>query len=130
MPTQAQRCLDAVRSLTRRFGYPPTVRDVANETGLSINGAVGKLSDLERQGILLWDRRASRGLVVLPVIPVGVLVPQKKGCKKAADRPAYREKVRRILADAATGTSKRELAVKYGMGIHALRRAIAHYKED
>jgi len=61
-----QRILDFVREFTRQNGYPPTIRDIGSELGISSTSVVNyNLKVLEREGYIQRDREVSRGLKVL-----------------------------------------------------------------
>ncbi len=46
--------LRAVQSLADREGYPPTLREVAGDRGLSVTTVHGHLDRLREDGMLTW----------------------------------------------------------------------------
>ncbi len=61
-----QRILDFIREFIRENGYPPTIRDIGRELGISSTSVVNyNLNVLEREGYIQRDREVSRGLKVL-----------------------------------------------------------------
>jgi len=61
-----QKILDFIREFTRQNGYPPTIRDIGRELGISSTSVVNyNLSILEREGYIQRDREVSRGVKVL-----------------------------------------------------------------
>ncbi len=58
-----QRILACIRDFIRERGYPPTVRDIGREVGISSPSAVKyQLEQLERRGFIERDPRSSRGI--------------------------------------------------------------------
>lgn len=58
-----QRILACIRDFIRERGYPPTVRDIGREVGISSPSAVKyHLEQLERRGLIERDPRSSRGI--------------------------------------------------------------------
>lgn len=61
-----QRVLDAVRSMVQSRGYPPTLRELGDELGLtSVSSVAYHLKALERKGYLRRDPKRPRALEVL-----------------------------------------------------------------
>ena len=55
--------LDAVRAYVAAYGYPPTLREIADAVGLSATSTVAyQLGRLEDKGALLRDAHLIRGL--------------------------------------------------------------------
>ena len=47
----------------RRYGFPPTVREIGEEFGIaSPNGVVVNLKALERKGVITREAKMSRGI--------------------------------------------------------------------
>lgn len=65
-PSRGQRVmLAAIRKLTAKHGYPPTIRELAADLGMSAtNGVAQTLHALRRKGWVNWQERHSRTLVV------------------------------------------------------------------
>lgn len=60
---QERRILECIRDFIYERGYPPTVRDIARETGISSTSVVDYyLRRLERAGWIERDPRSSRGI--------------------------------------------------------------------
>lgn len=60
---QERRILESIRDFIYERGYPPTVRDIARETGISSTSVVDYyLRRLERAGWIERDPRSSRGI--------------------------------------------------------------------
>lgn len=58
-----QEILDVIANHTRKYGYPPTIRDIGARTGItSSNGVNDHLQALERKGYIERDRYAARGI--------------------------------------------------------------------
>lgn len=58
--------LDAIEAMTRRNGYPPTVRELARALGLSSAGSLlTRLDKLQSKGLVLREEGRSRTLRVL-----------------------------------------------------------------
>ncbi len=58
-----RRILEFIARFQQRHGYPPTVREIGQEVGISSTSVVDyNLRSLERQGHLRRDREISRGL--------------------------------------------------------------------
>lgn len=57
--------LNAIESMTRRHGYPPTVRELARALGLSSAGSLlTRLDKLQARGLVLREEGMSRTLRV------------------------------------------------------------------
>jgi repressor LexA len=69
-PTKKQASiLSYIRRHTENLGYPPTIREIANEFGLaSTKGVKAQLDALEKKGLL---RREGRGARALEVVGAG-----------------------------------------------------------
>jgi len=60
---QQQRILECIRDFIQERGYPPTVRDIARELGISSTSVVDyHLRRLEQAGWIERDPRSSRGI--------------------------------------------------------------------
>lgn len=60
-----RRMLAAIRRLTARHGYPPTIRELAADLGMSTtNGVAQTLHALRRKNWVDWQPMHSRTLVV------------------------------------------------------------------
>jgi repressor LexA len=57
--------LDFIDSVIRRRGYPPSVREIGKEFGISsTKGVVDHLTSIEKKGYIRRDRMISRGIEV------------------------------------------------------------------
>ncbi|OGO04188.1 MAG: repressor LexA [Chloroflexi bacterium RBG_13_56_8] len=57
------KMLEMIRDFTLEYGYPPTIRQIGEEVGISSTSVVSyNLNVLQRKGYLLRDREISRGL--------------------------------------------------------------------
>jgi len=64
---QQQRILECIREFIQERGYPPTVRDIARELGISSTSVVDyHLRRLEQAGWIERDPRSSRGIRLTP----------------------------------------------------------------
>lgn len=67
-----RRILEFIGRFQRQHGYPPTVREIGQEVGISSTSVVDyNLRALERMGHLRRDREISRGLELTGVSPQG-----------------------------------------------------------
>lgn len=58
--------LEAIDAMTKRHGYPPTVRELARALGLSSAGSLlTRLDKLQAMGLVLREEGMSRTLRVL-----------------------------------------------------------------
>lgn len=62
--TERQRCIaDAIRTLTRRLGYAPTIREIAVHCGLvGTNAVAQQLDAMRRKGWVTWEPNKPRTL--------------------------------------------------------------------
>ncbi|MQA14356.1 MAG: transcriptional repressor LexA [Pseudonocardiaceae bacterium] len=66
-----RRVLEVIRDRVERLGYPPSVREIGEEVGLTSTSSVAhQLRALERKGYLRRDPNRPRAVGVLPVEPV------------------------------------------------------------
>lgn len=57
--------LESIRKLAALRGYPPTIRELAADLGMSAtNGVAQTLHALRRKGWVHWEPRHSRTLVI------------------------------------------------------------------
>ena len=60
-----EHMLRFIRDFSERHGYPPTIREIGKEVGISSTSVVNyNLDKLEKEGLLERDRTISRGLKV------------------------------------------------------------------
>jgi repressor LexA len=60
--------LKLIRTLTRVYGYPPTVRELAQELGISSpNGVSVHLRALENKGAIVRDANVARSIRIVEV---------------------------------------------------------------
>lgn len=57
--------LKTIRRLQKKSGYPPTISEIANAIGITINGAHDHLLALRRAGAVDWTPRKARTLRIL-----------------------------------------------------------------
>ncbi|HEX2923280.1 MAG TPA: transcriptional repressor LexA [Chloroflexota bacterium] len=63
-----RRILDFIARFSQRHGYPPSIREIGQEVGISSTSVVDyNLKVLERQGYIRRDREVSRGLELTDV---------------------------------------------------------------
>jgi len=63
LSVRQQRILDVIRDFDSRFGYPPSIRQIGEATGISSTSVVSyNLDILTRKGYITRDREVSRGL--------------------------------------------------------------------
>ncbi len=64
--TKRQReVLDVIKRAIRKDGYPPSVRQLCGELGISINAVSDNLAALERKGAIVRSLRTARGIRVV-----------------------------------------------------------------
>jgi repressor LexA len=63
LSVRQQKILDVIRDFDGRFGYPPSIRQIGEATGISSTSVVSyNLDILTRKGYITRDREVSRGL--------------------------------------------------------------------
>ncbi len=79
-----QRALDAITSLTRKLGYPPTLREMCDALGLrSTNAVACLLTRLRTKGLVTWsDAKESRTLRVVTEPGETFAVRRCDGCQR------------------------------------------------
>jgi repressor LexA len=61
-----RRVLDVIAAFIEQYGYPPTVREIADRCGYaSKNAAADHLNALERKGYIEIDRFTARGIRIV-----------------------------------------------------------------
>jgi repressor LexA len=91
-----RRILEAIRESVQSRGYPPTIRDICEATGLSSTSSVShQLRTLERKGYLRRDARRPRAVDVR----AGAARAAASGAATAAPEPAGAD-VSRAAAEA------------------------------
>lgn len=60
-----EEVLGVIKSHYSRTGIPPTVRDIGEELGITVNGVIGHLNALEWKGCIRRMKNHARGIVVL-----------------------------------------------------------------
>jgi repressor LexA len=60
-----QALLAAILDLTRKKGYPPTLRELAHELGVSVAAVHKHLVRLRAEGVVEWQAASSRTLQVV-----------------------------------------------------------------
>lgn len=67
LTTRQGEILEIIRSWVRRFGYPPSVREIGDEVGLTSTSSVAhQLQALQRKGYLRRDPNRPRAVGVFP----------------------------------------------------------------
>ena len=61
-PSARTRCINAIVELHADFGFPPTVREIAAEMGVSTTRAAHVLRTLRDEGWVNWDRGRVRSV--------------------------------------------------------------------
>ena len=59
-----RRTLKEIRLFTRRRGFPPTIKELADILGISHASAHGQVNQLVRKGYLKREPRKARGLAI------------------------------------------------------------------
>ncbi len=59
-----RRTLQEILRFTRRQGFPPTIKELADVLGISHASAHGQVNQLVRKGYLIREPRKARGIVV------------------------------------------------------------------
>jgi len=66
LTTRQRSVLDAIRAWVRRYGYPPSVREIGEEVGLTSTSSVShQLGALQRKGYLRRDPNRPRAVGIL-----------------------------------------------------------------
>jgi len=75
--TKRQRkVLEFLTSYTKKYGYPPTIREIGEHFGFLWTAARGHLQALERKGFLKINPSKSRGIDIIGLKPTeGLMVP-------------------------------------------------------
>ena len=74
LPPRQQQVLNFIREYVSQYEYPPSLRDIAQNIGVSGNVAVlSHLEALERKGYIRRDTGSSRGIVLIRDKPPEVL---------------------------------------------------------
>ena len=72
--TQKQRkVLEFLTSYTKKYGYPPTVREIGKHFGFFWTAARGFLKSLERKGFIKINPARSRGIEIIGLKPAEAL---------------------------------------------------------
>ncbi len=118
------RILEFIQRFLADYGYPPTVREIGEATGISSTSVVDyNLKVLERKGIIRRDRDISRGidLLVDPVrraldnlvrVPVLGVIAAGEPIPVPDENTAYADEVLELTRDILLG---------YGDDLYALR---------
>jgi len=64
LPTRQTATLVAIKRYIAANGFPPTVRELADDLGVSVNGAAGHLKALARKGVIHRHPGTARGITV------------------------------------------------------------------
>jgi repressor LexA len=75
--TKKQRkVLEFLTSYTKKYGYPPTIREIGEHFGFLWTAARGHLQSLERKGFIKITPSRSRGIDIIGLKPTeGLMVP-------------------------------------------------------
>lgn len=55
-----ERMVSAIKALTDKLGYPPTVREIADASFLALSVTHGHLERLRKRGLVNWVPNSSR----------------------------------------------------------------------
>jgi repressor LexA len=70
------KVLEFLTSYTKKYGYPPTIREIGEHFGFLWTAARGHLQALERKGFLKINPYRSRGIDIIGLKPTeGLMVP-------------------------------------------------------
>ena len=64
-----QQVLNFIANCAREVGYPPTVREVADEFGISSKGAYDHMVAIEKKGHIKRDPSKPRAIEILDLVP-------------------------------------------------------------
>jgi repressor LexA len=102
-----KRVLEAIDRLTRMNGYPPSIRDICRETGITSTSVVSYyLKHLEELGYIKRDRQVARGarlavsLSEIPGMAAGKVQTTLQGVTQAVQEMLRIPVVGRIVASA------------------------------
>lgn len=93
-----ENVLAAIRRFTARNGYPPSIRDLGRECGISSTSVVSyQLANLEREGLVTWTPGLARSIRLTTVAanPADRLALLER---VAVDARAYRDNFRRLAS--------------------------------
>jgi len=66
LSTRQQAIVEFIQHFTRNHQYPPTIREIGHEVGISSTSVVNyNLNILEREGLIERDREVSRGIKLI-----------------------------------------------------------------
>ncbi len=68
-----KRVLEFLISSTKKYGYPPTIREIGKHFGFLWTAARGHLQSLERKGFIRINPSKSRGIEIIGLKPPGGL---------------------------------------------------------
>jgi len=68
-----KRVLEFLISYTKKYGYPPTIREIGKHFGFLWTAARGHLQSLERKGFIRINPTRSRGIEIIGLKPPGGL---------------------------------------------------------
>ena len=67
LSVRQEHMLKFIREFSLRNGYPPTIREIGREVGITSTSVVNyNLDKLEKEGLIEPDRTISRGLKIAP----------------------------------------------------------------
>ncbi|MBI1921812.1 MAG: transcriptional repressor LexA [Geobacter sp.] len=92
LTARQQQVLECIRDSLERFGYPPTLREIAEQLG--INGTLGvikHLDALERKGYIRKQAGSSRGITLADHSASAVALPIVGVVRAGALQPAIEE---------------------------------------
>lgn len=71
-----KKVLEFLTSYTKRYGYPPTIREIGKHFGFLWTAARGHLQSLERKGVIKINPSRARGIEIIGLKPTeGLRVP-------------------------------------------------------
>lgn len=124
LSARQSKILEFIQQFLTNYGYPPTVREIGEATGISSTSVVDyNLKALERMGIIRRDREVSRGidLLVDPIrqaldnlvrVPVLGVIAAGEPIPVPDENTAYADEVLELTRDILLG---------YGDELYALR---------
>jgi len=83
LTAKQQLVLEYISEFTRKFGYPPTIREIGENFAITVKGAYDHLKAIEKKGFLKTENNRSRSIVInrslVPSlgakVPLGLKIP-------------------------------------------------------
>jgi len=64
LTAKQQLVLDYISEFTRKFDYPPTIREIGDNFGITVKGAYDHIKAIEKKGFLKIEGNKSRAIVI------------------------------------------------------------------